>query len=519
MIPVLPAAPPGFDIPSQVLSDCLVIYKEADIHGRKLMSNQQSVSDKGSGDRGRAGAMAEIEARLDRLPPSRFSYLLLLLLMPAWIVESYDIGIIGATIAVIKPLWHPSASQLGLLGVASTVAIALGLIPSGILVDALGRRRVFIGGLVWFSVFTGLTAFAPNIEFLAAGRFAAGLGLGAVFPLPYVFLAEFMAPESRAKFVGYLNGLLTAAYVIPPLTAVYVLAHFPPETAWRLLYGAALLQLIYAAALYVWLPESPRWLVTKGRTDAALAIVSRIEAQATRAGPPAPSENTVPTPAAADTPEGNWRDVLRPPLVGRTMTVCLAFFGTLPVFYVLLTFAPTLMAEHGLKLARSLEFVAALQLAGGIGGLIQGFLADKWGRRPLIIGYGLMTVAGLITLAFSDSIELLLGASLAVGFFGLGIFPVTKLYVAEQFPTSIRGSGTAVTEAFGRFFGGVVFVYLVPSIVDIGGVKLVVGIVAALLFFATVFPVAVFGRETRAASKDEVLARSVPKYHGKEKQA
>jgi len=137
------------------------------------MSNQQSVSDKGSGDRGRAGAMAEIEARLDRLPPSRFSYLLLLLLMPAWIVESYDIGIIGATIAVIKPLWHPSASQLGLLGVASTVAIALGLIPSGILVDALGRRRVFIGGLVWFSVFTGLTALAPNIEFLAAGRFAA----------------------------------------------------------------------------------------------------------------------------------------------------------------------------------------------------------------------------------------------------------------------------------------------------------------------------------------------------------
>jgi putative MFS transporter len=125
----------------------------------------------------------------------------------------------------------------------------------------------------------------------------------------------------------------------------------------------------------------------------------------------------------------------------------------------------------------------------------------------------------LITLAFGNSIELLLVASLVVGFFGLGIFPVTKLYVAEQFPTSIRGSGTAMTEAFGRFFGGVVFVYLVPSIVDIGGVKLVVGLVAALLFSATVFPVAVFGRETRAASKNGVLARSVPTHHGKEKQA
>lgn len=108
----------------------------------------------------------------------------------------------------------------------------------------------------------------------------------------------------------------------------------------------------------------------------------------------------------------------------------------------------------------------------------------------------------LITLAFGKSVELLLAASFVVGFFGLGIFPVTKLYVAEQFPTTIRGSGTSMTEAFGRFFGGVVFVYLVPSIVDMGGVKLVVEIVAALLFFATVFPVAVFGRETRVASKD-----------------
>jgi putative MFS transporter len=473
------------------------------------MSNEQSVSDQRRGDRGSAREIAEIEARLDRLPPSRFSYLLLLLLMPAWIVESYDIGIIGATIAVIKPLWHPSAGQLGLLGVASTVAIALGLIPSGMLADAFGRRRVFIWGLVWFSVFTGLTAFAPNIEFLAAGRFAAGLGLGAVFPLPYVFLAEFLAPEARAKFVGYLNGLLTTAYVIPPLAAVYVLAHFPPETAWRILYGAALLQLVYAVALYVWLPESPRWLVTKGRSDEAQAIVGRIEAQANSAGLPAMrNENMVSPLAATDVAEANWRDVLRPPLVARTITVCFAFFGTLPVFYVLLTFAPTLMAEQGFQLAKSLQFVAALQLAGGIGGLVQGFLGDKWGRRSVIVGYGLMTVAGLITLAIGGSVELLLIASLVVGFFGLGIFPVTKLYVAEQFPTSIRGFGTSVAESFGRFFGGVVFVYLVPSIVDIGGVKLVVGTVAALLFFATVFSVAVFGHDTGVASRND--RREVP---------
>jgi putative MFS transporter len=483
------------------------------------MSNEQSVSAGGVESSASITSTADIGARLDRLPASRFSYLLLLLLMPAWIVESYDIGIIGATIAIIKPMWHPSASQLGLLGIASTVAIVLGLIPSGILVDTFGRRKVFLGGLVWFSVFTALTALAPNIEFLTVGRFFAGLGLGAVFPLPYVFLTEFMAPEFRAKFIGYLNGLLTTAYVVPPLTAVYVLANFTPEIAWRLLYGVALVQLVYAFALYLWLPESPRWLATQGRTDEALAIVSRIEAQVTKPGWNPGAESVAPTRATADTVKGNWRDVLRRPLVSRTATVCLAFFGTLPVFYVLLTFAPTLMAEHGFKLASSLEFVAALQLAGGIGGLVQGFLGDKWGRRPVIIGYGMMTAAGLVTLALGGSTELLLAASLSVGFFGLGIFPVTKLYVAEQFPTAVRGWGTGITEAFGRFFGGVAFVYLVPFIVNAGGVNLVLGTVAAIVLFATVLPIALFGREMSGANLNEELAGSLPVQDGKEKHA
>ena len=354
--------------------------------------------------------------------------MLLFLLMPAWIIESYDIGIIGATIAVVKPLWQPSASQLGLLGVASTVAIAIGLIPSGLLVDALGRRKVFIGGLLWCSIFTAVTALAPNIEFLIAGRFVAGLGLGAVFPLPYVILAEFMAPKSRAKFVGYLNGALTAAYLIPPLTAVYLIGHFSPDTAWRMLYAVAVLQLAYAAVLFVWLPESPRWLAIKGRTDEALAVLRRIEGRTGSDAQQAASNVTAAKPAvAADTRKGYWRDFVRPPLLGRTVTVCLAFFGTLLVFYVLLTFAPTLMAEQGFNLASSLQLVAALQLAGGIGGLVQGYLADKWGRRPMIISYGLITVVGLIGLALGQSFTLLLVASLAVGFFGLRIFPVTKL--------------------------------------------------------------------------------------------
>lgn len=458
--------------------------------------------------------MQEVTSRLDRLPVSWFSYKLLLLLMPAWIVESYDIGIIGATIAVIKPLWAPSPAQLGILAVGSTVAIAVGLIPSGLLTDRFGRRKVLIAGVAWFSVFTGLGGLSPNIEVLTFFRFLAGLGLGAVFPLPYIFLAEFMQPAARAKFVGYLNGLLTAAYLVPPLTAVYLLGHYPHETAWRLLYFIAFIPLAYAVLLVFTMPESPRWLASRGRSAEALQLLGSIEVETvsyTKRPLPPPAPANPLTEVAA---KHLWSDIFRPPFLRRTIVVCLAFFGTLPVFYVLLTFAPTLMVAQGFQLAKSLQFVAMLQLAGGIGGLVQGILGDRMGRRPAIMLYAGVTVLGLIGLAYGSTFAVLLGAGLLVGFFGLGIFPVTKLYVAEQFPTDIRGFGAATAESFGRLFGGVVFVYTVPFIAQTGGTKLVITIVALLLALATLLPVALFGRETKgkdieasfAAAPAEALA-------------
>lgn len=448
--------------------------------------------------------VADIATRLERLPASRFSYLLLLMLMPAWIAESYDIGIIGATIAVIKPIWHPSANQLGLLAISSTVSIVLGLLPSGILVDKFGRRPVLIGGICWFSIFTALGAVVPNIELLTLTRFLAGFGAGAVFPLPYVFLAEFMAPGLRAKFVGYLNGLLTTAYVVPPLVAVYLLAHYPHEIAWRLLYAIAIIPLLYSIILYVWLPESPRWLAVKGRANEALKIVIRMEESVKRSGRELAEVRINPVVESVAMVRSSWKSLFRPPQRKRTLLVWFVLLGTLPVFYVLLTFAPILMVSQGFKLANSLVFVAALQFMGGAGGLVQGILSDKWGRRPLIAWYGIATVAGLAGLALSSSVELQVTAGLLVGFFGLGIYPVTKLYVAEQFPTAIRGWGTGTTESFARLFGGTVFIYLVPYITPYGGAKLIIWIVCIILFLATILPVAVVGRETKGVNIDSM---------------
>ena len=446
--------------------------------------------------------LAEVTARIDRLPIARFSYFLLVLLMPAWVIESYDIGIIGATIAVIKTLWTPSASALGFLAVSSTIAICVSLIPAGALADRFGRRRLLIGGIVWFSIFTGVAGFAPNLVWLAIFRFVAGLGLGAVFPLPYIYLTEFMAARMRAKFVGYLNGLLTAAYVVPPLTAVYLLAHFPHDVAWRMLYLIAFIPLAYAVLLYFVLPESPRWLAAHGRGDEAVKVVERMEADAVQSTGKSLEAPQISVAAPQPAVSSKLSTLFRQPLATKAWFAAFVFFGTEPTFYVLLTFAPVLIVAQGFKLASSLQFVALLQISGGIGGVLQGWVGDNRGRRPAIMGYAVLSAIGLAGLALAHSVSLLIVAGIIVGFFGLGIYPVTKLYVAEQFPTVVRGMGAGFAESFGRFFGGVVFVYLVPVLSGLGGTSLIIWLVIATLALATILPVAVFGRETKGIDVD-----------------
>ena len=449
------------------------------------------------------GLVQGIATRLDRLPLSSFSFKLLLMVAPAWIIEAYDIGIVGPTIAVLKQLWQPTAAQVATLAIASTIAIVIGLIPSGMLVDKFGRRRLLIYGIAWFSVFTGVGAFSANIETLTVCRFLAGLGMGAVFPLPYVYVTEFISPAARAKFVGYLNGLLTANYLLPPLAAIYFLGNYDHAIAWRLLYGIAFIPLVYSVILAYVLPESPRWLATHARGEEALALVTRVEAETEswiKRPLPAPA-SVAAAPVAATVNRG---DIFGPRFLRQTIVVWLAFFGSLPVFYVLVTYAPTLMVAQGFKLTNSLLFVALLQVAGGVGGVVQGFVGDQFGRRPAIVWYAALAVLGLLGLAYGDSVPVVLVSGIVVGFFGLGIYPVVKIYIAEQYPTAIRGFAAGSAESFGRLMGGVVFVYAVPFISQAGGTKLVTLIVAAVVLLATLVPVALFGRETKGRDIDDL---------------
>ncbi|MQL53144.1 MFS transporter [Desulfofundulus thermobenzoicus] len=212
-------------------------------------------------------------SRLDRIPITRSIIGIMLLLAFVWIIEAFDIGVVGQVVLVLKKIWNLSPGDVGLLGTSSTIGVVIGVYFAGRLIDKFGRKKVLMWGVAWFTFFTLIGALFPNLYWVVATRFIAGLGEGAVFPLPYLMISEFVGAKRRGALASSANAILCAAYVLPSLVGAWALAAFPLEIAWRVPFIAGGIPIFVVFAIAKWLPESPRWLLEQGRAQEVHELV------------------------------------------------------------------------------------------------------------------------------------------------------------------------------------------------------------------------------------------------------
>src|ERR1700731_4603575 len=269
-----------------------------------------------------------LSARLQRLPTTRYTCALVLLLAGAFIVGGFDVGSLSGILPILKPLMHLSAAQVGMLAASSTVGITIGMIPAGLLADRFGRKRVLIGGVLWFASLTLVSALAPDFRTLLILRGLSGLGMGAAFIMPYALLVELVSPRTRAALAGVLESSLGIGYVPVPILGLVVPPNFAPGLAWRVFLLIAGLPIAYVWVLWKYLPESPRWLSRAGRSDEAERIVAAIEERVARlTGAPLPEP--VVTPELEMSHGGERRrvglrtvlEVWQPPYLVRTLAM------------------------------------------------------------------------------------------------------------------------------------------------------------------------------------------------------
>src|SRR6266699_5979072 len=222
-------------------------------------------------------AQEAIPARIDRLPVSRELWRIMLLAGVAWLVESYDVGVIGSVLPSLVKEFHLGAISLGLLAIASTLGIVIAVIPAGWVADTIGRKKILVIGTAWYAVCSLLCGFAPTLTVLVLLRFVSGFGMGAIFPIPYAMAAELTPRHFRGAMTAVLDSFLSVGYFLAPLLAFALLPRLSLDFGWRTLFYVGAFPLVYVPILLKWMPESPRWLEVKGRTFEADAIVSKLE--------------------------------------------------------------------------------------------------------------------------------------------------------------------------------------------------------------------------------------------------
>ncbi len=454
-----------------------------------------------------SGPIEEIAARLERLPTTRFTWRIVTLGSLAFVIESLSIGAMGVVLPILKGAWALSSGMIGLLAVASTIGIIVGLIPAGRLADRYGRKAVLFWGIIEYSVLTMLAALSPNYRWLLVIRFLSGLGMGAVFPMPYSIISEFVASNRRTLFNGIMDSALSAGYFLAPLFGLAILPRLAPDLSWRIFFLTSGIPLIFAFLIRRYLPESPRWLVRSGHQERAFSVMTNIEQEVShRLGQPLPPPRPKPVLVSAAPRDYNLLSPWRRTHLRRTVVLASAAIGTFFMFYIVMTYLPLIFSRQGFVFAQSLWFTAIITAAAIPGKLLNGWLGESLGRKWMYVLFMVIAGAGALFFGIAHTASLMIFYGCVMSFFGTGTFPVLKIAYSEQYPTLIRTTGAATVETLGRLFGGVVGPYAFPALITAAGLGFSFDLVAVVAFLAVLIML-IFGQESKQQSLEALEAK------------
>ncbi|MCW0193276.1 MFS transporter [Rhodococcus erythropolis] len=455
-------------------------------------------------------------ARLDNLEPGKPHRRLMFMGGLGYTFDSFDGALMGYALSALIIIWHIPSETGGWLLSSIFFGYLVGALVAGVLADRFGRRRLMMSSLLIFCVCSLLMGTANSLPELFVWRALAGVGIGAETALIAPYISEFLPARVRGKFVARTVGFLAFGYVLAGVVAPLVISP-NPAVGWRI---AAVLCALPVVLLLWWrrrLPESPRYLLSKGRIAEAAEVVENMEREsgAKPAADPLETVDSVTDPAASSpavTPDrgmlaplaGLWRGGL----ARTTIVIWLLWFILIGVNYGFSSWLPTLLVlEKGLTLTNSFLIALITSLAQVPGYYIASLLIDKMERKWLLAIYALGATGGAVVVAFADNTPVLVLGSALLAAFTNGAAGVYYTYTAELYPTAVRATAMGAASAVGRLgaiFAPIAIGYLFARI---GWVNVFLVLVGALAVAVAV--VVIFGARTSGRS----LAESVPAGH------
>ena len=373
--------------------------------------------------------------------------------------DAWDVTLNGVLIPLLSKEWDLLPAQAAWIGTANLLGMAIGAFVWGSIADAIGRKRAFSATLLVFSLFTVLGAFSPDIVWFCIFRFMAGFGLGGCVPVDYALVGEFTPKKQRGRVLTGMDGWWPIGAALCGVTSAFIMATFAD---WRY----TMLVMVIPALLVFWVrrsvPESPLYLVRKGRTEEASAVINDLirrtggtETQWRLPAAEAPEKLSLRTMGTqlADL----WRFSAK-----TTIAAWSLFLTVLLVYYLALQWMPKILVDAGFAEYRAFLTTSGMAAVGLLGVIAAALLVEKVGRKWILGVTGPLSAAILVVVALVvDAPTTATVWLLAYGFVVQVAIPVLYAYVSELYPTHLRGSGfgwASTVSRVGAGFGPLIFV-------------------------------------------------------------
>ncbi|MGK4255414.1 MFS transporter [Bifidobacterium pullorum] len=414
-------------------------------------------------------------ARLDRLPFNAAHRKLLVASGIGWAFDAMDVGLVSFVVAAIAadPHFNLNATEKSWVLSVGFVGMAIGAALGGYFADRVGRKTVFTATLVIFGLANAGMACSWTLVALLIARFIIGLGLGAELPVASTLVSEFSPTRHRGRMTVLLESFWAVGWIIAAAIGAFVI----PNTGdwgwrWALLIGA--LPLLYAVVTRAHIPESVRFLESKGREDEAEQAVRYFE-QASGVAP-------VASPKAEPMPAIRTRELFGHQYLARTVAIWLTWFFVNFSYYGAFTWMPSLLADQFGSLTSSFGYTLIISLAQLPGYFLAAWLVEIWGRRRTLSVF--LAVSAVAAFAFSQagSVAAVIGFGMLLSASNLGAWGVLYAVTPEIYPTRLRGAASGAAAAVGRV-AAIIAPLLVPWFLTLsGGNKTVAFVIFAVAF-------------------------------------
>lgn len=442
--------------------------------------------------------------RLENLPVGAFHYKLLVVTGLGWLFDSMDTGLISFVLPVLAKEWGLTPEQVGWIGSIGLIGMALGAVLAGTFADRFGRKKVFAATVILYSVSTGLCAVAWSYESLLFFRFLVGFGLGGELPVAATLMSEYAPSHLRGRFIVLLESFWGVGWLVAACISYLLI----PEFGWHIAFVIGALPALYVFLIRLHMPESIRYLISRGKIEEAKEIVADLECKLGVEGKPFDeklSDVELGTNAQA---KPSFSTLWTPQFRVRTIMLWLAWFGIVFSYYGIFMWLPSIVFAQGFAVVKSFEYVLIMTLAQLPGYYAAAWLVDVIGRRYTLSIF--LLLSGVCSYFFGNAAtpgELLMWGA-AMSFFNLGAWGVIYTYTPELYPTSIRALGSGWAAGFGRI-GGMLAPVLVGVLLAKGAGMSVIFVMFASVFVVISAVVLALGIESKQKSLEEIDKISV----------